>query len=170
MDMRDSSQTKLSKTKYIKGVNHKGRQSTKPETHPPKPLQPNSVIHPLLGGTVFGDSLGTLRDSVLGKFTTGYINQHGIRIERKGLTNGRISRTEVWISRDEMVDRWLYEASLEASDAILSKMSETNEFRIAMALLLLPFISERPKDMKSGEDNSRDTSVWVNLFEDLVDV
>lgn len=34
-----------------------------------------------------------------------------------------MSRTEVWISRDEMVDRWLYDASLDASDAIRSKMS-----------------------------------------------
>lgn len=49
---------------------------------------------------------------------------------------GRMSRTEVWISREEMVDRWLYEASLEASEAIRSKMSETKELRIAMALLL----------------------------------
>lgn len=49
---------------------------------------------------------------------------------------GRMSRTAVWISRDEMVDRWLYEASLEASEAIRSKMSETNELRMAMALFL----------------------------------
>lgn len=49
---------------------------------------------------------------------------------------GRISRTEVWISREEMVDRWLYEASLEASEAIRSKMSETKELRMAMALFL----------------------------------
>lgn len=51
-------------------------------------------------------------------------------------TYGRMSRTEVWISREEMVDRWLYEASLEASVAIRSKMSETKELRIDMALLL----------------------------------
>jgi hypothetical protein len=31
---------------------------------------------------------------------------------------GRISRTEVWISREEMVDFLLYEASLEASEAM----------------------------------------------------
>jgi hypothetical protein len=49
---------------------------------------------------------------------------------------GRMRRTEVWISREEMVERWLYEASLEASEAIRSKMSETNELRMAMALLL----------------------------------
>ena len=52
------------------------------------------------------------------------------------MTHGRINRTLVWISRDEMVDRWLYEASLEASDAMRSKMSATNELRMAMALLL----------------------------------
>lgn len=50
---------------------------------------------------------------------------------------GRMSRTAVWISREEMVDRWLYEASLDASDAIRSKISETKEFRIAMALFLM---------------------------------
>jgi len=79
---------------------------------------------------------------------------------------GRMSRTEVWISRDEMVDRWLYEASLEASEAIRSKMSETNELRMAMALLLrvsrsLAF---------SSRGHSRDTGVGVDLLEDLVDV
>ena len=36
---------------------------------------------------------------------------------------GRMSRTEVWISRDEMVDFLLYAASLEASVATRSKMS-----------------------------------------------
>ena len=40
---------------------------------------------------------------------------------------GRMRRTEVWISRDEMVDFLLYEASLEASPAMRSKMSLTNE-------------------------------------------
>jgi hypothetical protein len=50
---------------------------------------------------------------------------------------GRMSRTAVWISREEMVDRWLYEASLDASEAIRSKISETKELRIAMALLLV---------------------------------
>lgn len=48
-----------------------------------------------------------------------------------------MSRTAVWISREEMVDRWLYEASLDASEAIRSKISETKELRIAMALLLI---------------------------------
>ena len=36
---------------------------------------------------------------------------------------GRINRTEVWISRDEMVDFLLYAASLDASVATRSKMS-----------------------------------------------
>ena len=36
---------------------------------------------------------------------------------------GKMSRTEVWISRDEMVDFLLYAASLEASVATRSKMS-----------------------------------------------
>ena len=43
---------------------------------------------------------------------------------------GRMSLTEVWISRDEMVDFLLYDASLEASDAMRSKMSLTKELRV----------------------------------------
>ena len=51
---------------------------------------------------------------------------------------GRMSRTEVWISREEMVDFFEYDASLEASVAMRSKMSLTNELRIAMALFEIP--------------------------------
>lgn len=51
---------------------------------------------------------------------------------------GRMSRTEVWISRDEMVDFLLYAASLDASVATRSNMSFTNEFRIDMARLEIP--------------------------------
>lgn len=51
---------------------------------------------------------------------------------------GRMSRTEVWISRDEMVDFFEYEASFEASVAMRSKMSLTKELRMAMALLEIP--------------------------------
>ena len=80
---------------------------------------------------------------------------------------GRMSRTAVWISREEMVDRWLYEASLDASLAIRSKISETKELRIAMALLLV--ISGGQEDGREGND-LRDTSVGVDLLEDLVDV
>lgn len=72
---------------------------------------------------------------MLGEFTTKC--QVSARCEEAEQdTYGRMSRTEVWISREEMVDRWLYEASLEASVAIRSKMSETKELRIDMALLL----------------------------------
>ena len=85
---------------------------------------------------------------------------------RRG-THGRMRRTEVWISREEMVDRWLYEASLEASEAIRSKMSETKELRMAIALLLHGH--QRTIKNRSKYD-SRDTSVRVNLLEDLVDV
>jgi hypothetical protein len=42
----------------------------------------------------------------------------------------------------------LYEASLEASEAIRSKMSETNELRMAMALLL-----------RRGQTQERDKTV-----------
>lgn len=38
---------------------------------------------------------------------------------------GRMSRTDVWISREEMVDFLLYAASLDASVATRSKMSKT---------------------------------------------
>lgn len=51
---------------------------------------------------------------------------------------GRMRRTEVWISREEMVDFFEYEASFEASEAMRSKMSLTNELRMAMALLEIP--------------------------------
>lgn len=70
---------------------------------------------------------------------------------------GRISRTEVWISREEIVDFLEYDASsaclisamplpyktnrlysLEASVAIRSKISLTNELRIAIALFEIP--------------------------------
>ena len=65
-----------------------------------------------------------------------------VRRQWRVLTHGRISRTEVWISRDEMVERWLYDASFDASEAIRSKMSLTNELRIAIALFLR--VSENP--------------------------
>jgi hypothetical protein len=67
-----------------------------------------------------------------------------------------MSLTEVWISREEMVDFLLYAASLEASVATRSKISEnlsqdgcldccgqddiplTNEFKMDMARLEIP--------------------------------
>jgi len=51
---------------------------------------------------------------------------------------GRMRRTEVWISRDEMVDFLEYEASFDASVAMRSKISLTKEFRIAIALFEIP--------------------------------
>lgn len=71
---------------------------------------------------------------------------------------GKMRRTEVWISRDEIVLFLLYDASsnkrrlsarnmrvnadyrdlLEASVAIRSKISFTNEFKIAIALFEIP--------------------------------
>ena len=73
-----------------------------------------------------------------------------------GQLTGQDGLTEVWISREEMVDFLLYAASLEASVATRSNMSErqvrilninvigavdlplTNEFRIDMARLEIP--------------------------------
>ena len=70
---------------------------------------------------------------------------------------GRMRRTDVWISRDEIVDFLEYDASsdchfyiirftlitnhehsLDASVAMRSKMSLTNELRMAIALLEIP--------------------------------
>ena len=51
---------------------------------------------------------------------------------------GRMRRTDVWISRDEMVDFFEYDASLDASVAMRSKMSFTNELRMAIALFEIP--------------------------------
>ena len=70
---------------------------------------------------------------------------------------GRIRRTEVWISREEMVLFLLYDASLDASPAasrqvsfpsrlllqakdapMRSKMSLTNELRMSIALFEIP--------------------------------
>ena len=51
---------------------------------------------------------------------------------------GRIKRTAVWISRDDIVERLLYLPSLDASIAILSKRSLTNESMMLMALLEMP--------------------------------
>lgn len=51
---------------------------------------------------------------------------------------GRISRTAVWISRDEIVERLLYCANRLASAAIRSKTSFTNEFMIDIAFEEIP--------------------------------
>ena len=73
---------------------------------------------------------------------------------------GRMRRTAVWISRDEIVDFFEYDASsdkdngasvsvfkvgkgqekdaLDASVAMRSKISLTNEFRMAIALFEIP--------------------------------
>jgi len=51
---------------------------------------------------------------------------------------GKMRRTDVWISRDEIVDFFEYAASLDASVAIRSKMSFTKELRMAIALLEIP--------------------------------
>ena len=51
---------------------------------------------------------------------------------------GKRRRTDVCTSRLEMVERPLWLASLDASFAILSKMSFTNEFMMLIALLEMP--------------------------------
>lgn len=51
---------------------------------------------------------------------------------------GKMRRTAVWISRDEIVDLLLYWARRDASEAILSKTSFTKEFMIDIALDEIP--------------------------------
>ena len=77
---------------------------------------------------------------------------------------GRMRRTAVWISREEMVDFLLYDASLDASVAMRSKMSLTNELRISMA-----WTGQRARD-RSAAHLVGDAGVGVDLLEDLVDV
>jgi hypothetical protein len=108
-----------------------------------------------------------------------------------------MSRTEVWISREEMVDFLLYEASLEASEAIRykgkgkgkgkGKNEARREGRRASQLLsvrahlqvevrpvgrlgttnLKDVIDERVED---GHSLVRDTGIGVDLLEDFVDI
>ena len=51
---------------------------------------------------------------------------------------GRMSLTAVWISREVTVGFLLYRAKLAVSVAIFSKMSLMKEFRIDIALELMP--------------------------------
>lgn len=79
---------------------------------------------------------------------------------------GRIRRTEVWISREEMVDFLLYEASLEASVATRSKISE-----IGISVWLGRVESKNTrltvdKRVENRHGTSGDTSVGVDLLED----
>ena len=48
---------------------------------------------------------------------------------------GRRSRTDVWISRDDIV---LFFTSLDASDATFSKRSLTKEFMMLIAFVEIP--------------------------------
>ncbi len=51
---------------------------------------------------------------------------------------GNKRRTDVWISRLEIVERPLWLDNLDDSFAILSKISLTNEFMMLIALLEIP--------------------------------
>lgn len=91
---------------------------------------------------------------------------------------GRISRTDVWISREEMVDFLEYCASsihhvsisityerrfnsLDASVAIRSKISLTKELRMAMALFEIP-VSGCTCLSTTQPKNSSISRVWTN--------
>jgi len=55
---------------------------------------------------------------------------------------GRMRRTEVWISREEMVDFLLYAASFEASVATRSKMSRRVRCQYVMMQILEGLVSD----------------------------
>ena len=83
---------------------------------------------------------------------------------------GRIRRTEVWISREEMVLFLLYDASLDASPAAKS----TGQLPVASPAsgrgrtnALKDVVDER---VENEHRLVRDTRVGVDLLEDLVDV
>lgn len=79
-----------------------------------------------------------------------------------------MSLTEVWISREEMVDFLLYAASLEASVATRSKMSEhkVRRWKRRQWIQIGLTIDERVQD---GHGTVGDTGVRVNLLEDWSD-
>ena len=72
-------------------------------------------------------------------------------------------RTEVWISREEMVDFLLYAASLLASVATRSKMSDDEIRWILDEMRPKLTVDERVQD---GHGAVGDTSVGVDLLED----
>ena len=71
---------------------------------------------------------------------------------------------EVWISREEMVDFLLYEASLEASPATRSKMSgqRVSHAWVRRAEPWQPTVDKRVED---GHGTVRNTRVRVDLLE-----
>jgi hypothetical protein len=70
---------------------------------------------------------------------------------------------DVWISRDEMVDFLLYAASLDASVATRSKISDgIRQYLRKLEWFGLHTVDERVKD---GHGTVGNTSVWVNLLQ-----
>lgn len=80
---------------------------------------------------------------------------------------GRMRRTEVWISRDEMVDFLLYAASLEASVATRSKISGTKESENAFAdaRRRVKWLLTVDEGVQDGHGAVGDTGVRVNLLQ-----
>jgi len=74
---------------------------------------------------------------------------------------GRIRRTAVWISREVTVGFLLYLASWAVSVAIFSKMSLMKEFRMDMALELMPV---------SGCTCGGDGGIGFHLLRGVVDL
>jgi hypothetical protein len=73
---------------------------------------------------------------------------------------------EVWISREEIVDFLLYAASLEASDATRSKISEKRVSALQIESRCdsdMHTVDERVQD---GHGAVGDTGVGVDLLED----
>jgi hypothetical protein len=86
---------------------------------------------------------------------------------------GRMRRTDVWISRDEMVDFLLYDASFDASVAAARRRAgqphgrEGRQSERERTDALENVVDERVED---EHGLVRDTGVGVDLLEDLVDV
>ena len=80
-------------------------------------------------------------------------------------------RTAVWISRDEMVDFLLYDASFEASEAMRSKISLTNELKRIHEFMCVTLDVNGEKDtLENHHCLVGDTGIRVDLLQDLVDV
>jgi hypothetical protein len=73
---------------------------------------------------------------------------------------------EVWISREEIVDFLLYAASLEASDATRSKMSDKRVSTLQIGSGCDSDVHTVDERVQDGHGAVGDTSVRMDLLED----
>jgi hypothetical protein len=73
---------------------------------------------------------------------------------------------EVWISREEIVDFLLYAASLEASDATRSKMSDNRVSTLQMGSRCYSNVHTVDERVQDGHGAVGDTSVGMDLLKD----